>query len=77
MFRVFDLLAPLVEDSGCRNNEEAGGGLWMLMLGLVVVVDVGVGVVVGVGVGVVVDVGVGVVAIGMGVRSSISLLVFR
>ena len=49
----------------------------MLMLGLVVVVDVGVGVVVDVGVGVVVDVGVGVVAIGMGVRSSISLLVFR
>ena len=51
--------------------------MWMLMLGLVVVVDVGVGVVVDVGVGVVVDVGVGVVAIGMGVRSSISLLVFR
>ena len=41
----------------------------MLVLGLVVVVDVGVGVVV--------DVGVGVVAIGMGVRGSISLLVFR
>ena len=41
----------------------------MLMLGLVVVVDVGVGVVV--------DVGVGVVAIGMGVRGSISLRVFR
>ena len=51
--------------------------MWMLMLGLVVVVDVGVGVVVDVGVGVVVDVGVGVVAIGMGVRSSISLPVFR